>query len=533
MSSIFGNNQMLASPSEPVQKETGAVADKSAKEEESYSQILMSTALVGGSSAIKIAIGIVRTKTMAILLGPSGLGLFGLYGSITNLTQSIVGMGVNSSGVRQIADAVGTGDIERVRRTATVLRRTSILLGALGAALLVAFSKRVSMITFGSDQRASAVRLLSLAVFLSLVSDGQGALIQGMRRISDLARISVWGALFGTVITIVLVYFLRERGVALSIVAFAAMSIATSWWYSRKAGVPTLSISVFRVWHDAGDLLKLGFAFMTSGLMMTWSAYAVRTIVLHKISLEATGLYQSAWTLGGLYVGIVLQSMGADFYPRLTACARNDAKCNRLVNEQARVSLLLAGPGVIATLTFAPVVIALFYAAKFGAAVGLLRWICLGVTMQVISWPMGFIIVAKGQQGLFFWSELAWTLVHVTLAWICVEHFGLIGAGIAFFGSYVFHVILIYAIVSRSSGFRWSSDNRQSGALFLVSIGAVFCGFYLLPFLMAVALGTVTMILTCVYSGRILITLVSSARLPAVISRVLSGFGLRASRCVS
>jgi hypothetical protein len=32
-------------------------------------------------------------------------------------------------------------------------------------------------------------------------------------------------------------------------------------------------------------------------------------------------------------------------------------ECNRLVNEQAEVGLLLAGPGVIATLTFAPLVI--------------------------------------------------------------------------------------------------------------------------------------------------------------------------------
>ena len=72
------------------------------------------------------------------------------------------------------------------------------------------------------------------------------------------------------------------------------------------------------------------------------------------------------------------------------------------MNEQTLVGLLLAGPGVLATLTFAPLVIALFYSAKFGAAVGVLRWICLGAMLQVITWPMGFIIVAKGQAGLVF-----------------------------------------------------------------------------------------------------------------------------------
>jgi antigen flippase len=64
---------------------------------------------------------------------------------------------------------------------------------------------------------------------------------------------------------------------------------------------------------------------MTSGI-----AYAVRIILLRKVGFEATGFYQSAWTLGGLYVGFILQAMGADFYPRLTANASDNMACNRL-----------------------------------------------------------------------------------------------------------------------------------------------------------------------------------------------------------
>ena len=67
--------------------------------------------------------------------------------------------------------------------------------------------------------------------------------------------------------------------------------------------------------------------------------------------------------------------MGADFYPRLTAVSKDNPECCRLVNEQAQISLLLAGPGVIATLSFATLVLALFYSVEFQAAVGLLRWI--------------------------------------------------------------------------------------------------------------------------------------------------------------
>ncbi len=261
---------------------------------------------------------------------------------------------------------------------------------------------------------------------------------------------------------------------------------------------------------------------MSSGLMTMGVAYVVRVAVLRKVGFEATGLYQSAWTLGGLYVGFILQAMGADFYPRLTANANDDVVCNRLVNEQARVGLLLAGPGVIATLTFAPLVIALFYSTKFAAAVPILRWICLGTVLQVISWPMGFIIVAKAKQTIFFVCELAWTLVSLALAWVCISTFGLTGTGIAFFGSYVFHGFLIYIVVHRLSGFEWSIENKQTGILFLGLIAIVFCGFYILPFFVAIAVGVIAAVVSAIYSIRVLVKLVSVGQIAPILRKFLA-----------
>ncbi|MDF0673224.1 MAG: O-antigen translocase [Nitrospira sp.] len=511
------------SPSPHCLTETTKVATV---EKDSYGQILKSSAVIGGASAINIAIGIIRTKAMAVLLGPDGFGLMGVYGSIANLAQSIAGMGINSSGVRQIAEAVGSGETERIARTAVVLRRTSVFLGILGAVVLVVCSRQISAVTFGDDQHAVAVALLSLVVYFSLVSGAQGALIQGMRYIADLARMGILGSFFGLLISIPLVYFLREKGVVPSLIGIAAVTLITSWWYSRKVQIGFPAMRRSQVRHEAAALLKLGFAFMASGVFTLGAAYAVRTMVLRMVGLEAAGYYHAAWTLGGLYVGFILQAMGADFYPRLTGVAGDNAECNRLVNEQTQISLLLAGPGVIATLTFASVVIAVFYSTEFGAAVEVLRWICLGTTLQVITWPMGFVIVAKGAKRIFFLVELAWTVVNIGFSWICVSTFGLNGAGIAFFTSYVFHWLLIYPVVRRLSGFRWSAANSKIGLLFLSLIATVFCGFYVLPTLLAIGVGTSAMILYSVYSIRALVNLISLDRIPSPILRLFVWFRL-------
>lgn len=491
-----------------------------------YNQILKSSALVGGSSVLTIAIGIIRTKALAVLLGPTGVGLFGLYNSIIDFAQSIAGIGVNSSGVRQIAEAAGSNDTGRIGLTTVVLRRTSLLLGALGAVSLVALSSKISSVTFGDTLHSTAVALLSIAVFFRLVSAGQGALIQGMRRISDLAKMSVAGALSGTVISIAMVYWFRESGIVPSLIAVAAMTIVTSWWYSRKIKIETPSIQAGQIRQEAASLLALGTAFMVSSVASMGSAYVIRIILLRNVGFEATGLYQSAWTLGGLYVGVILQAMGSDFYPRLTAVSANNAECNRLVNEQAAVSLLLAGPGVLATLTFAPLVIALFYSPNFYAAVGLLRWICLGMTLRVVSWPMGFVVVAKGERKILLWTEFAATAVHIGLAYVFIRWFGLAGSGIAFFGLYVWHGLLTYMIVRSLSGFRWSAANIRTGLVFLPLTGLVFCAFALLPFWIAMIVGITSVALGSVYSVKALLRLVSLRSVPEPISGLLSRLGL-------
>jgi antigen flippase len=489
--------------------------------EETYGQILKSSAIVGGSTVFNVGIGIIRTKIMALLLGPSGFGLAGLYMSIISLTQSLAGMGVNGSGVRQIAEAAGSGEQVRVAKTTIVLRRSSLVLGVLGAALLLLFSRQVSTLTFGNSDHWEAVCLISLAVAFQLISAGQSALIQGMRRIADLAKINVIGALTGLVISIPVVYLLREKGIALSLVLVAAMTIVTSWWYSRKIQIQHVELTNSEIRQEATGLLKLGFAFMASGLLVPGVAYFVRVMLLHKVGIEATGIYQSAWSLGGLYIGFILQAMGADFYPRLSAAAGDNALCNRLVNEQAFIGLLIAGPGVLATLAFAPLVIALFYSAKFGGAVVVLRWICLGATLQVVTWPMGFIVIAKARQDLFLLSELMWAIAAIALAWSCVTAWGLNGAGIAFFLAYAVHWIITYPIARKLSGFRWSTTNRQTGVVILSLIAVVFCGFYVLPMFWASTVGVLASMMSGVYSIRVFTRLIPFNQLPRSMQRIM------------
>jgi PST family polysaccharide transporter len=376
------------------------VVEPASSDKNRYEQILKSSALIGGSSALSIDIGVVGIKAMAVLLGPAGFGLMSLYSCIVDVVHTFAEMGVNSSGVRQIAAVVGSGDTVEIARSVYVLRRTSVALGVLGAMLLIGSSPAVSIVSFGSDQHTLPIILLSVAVMLHCVGGGQGALIQGVRRISDLAKIRVLRALFGTMINIALVFFFGE-----TFISIVAITVVTAWWYTRTLKMQCRPMTSSQLRKNATTLISLGFAFAASALIASGSAYAIRVFVLRDLGFEAAGLYESAWALDGVYIGFILDSMGTDSYPGLTAVVGDNRGCNRIVNEQTQVGLLMAAAGVIETLTFSPLVISLFYSPENQGA-EVFRWLCLGMTLRVISWPIGFIIVAKGAQRLFFWSEL-------------------------------------------------------------------------------------------------------------------------------
>lgn len=509
----------------PVESPSQAPKPEAASKS-SYGQILTSTALIGGASALNLLIGIARGKTTALILGPEGVGLNGLYQSISSVAEGVAGLGINSSGVRQIAEAYGSGDEKRLAVTTAAVRRTSLALGLAGALVLAAVSVQVSQATFGDAGQTTAVCILALGLLFKLVNVGQGALLQGMRRIGDVAKVGVLGALFGAVLTIALVYFLRQSGVAMALAGSSGVALALSWWFSRRLQPAYPGIPAAEVWSEAKELLHLGAAFMASNLLMVGSGYAVRALVLDAAGLEATGLYQAAWTVGSMYTSFILQAMGSDFYPRLTAAGNNHAECNRLVNEQARVSLLLAGAGIVAMLTFSPWIVQLFYSAKFTPAVETLRWISLGTAMQVISWPMGFVLVARNAKTLFLASDTAWTVVHIGLAWLGMRSFGLAGAGMAFFAAYVFHAVFNYVLVSRLTGFRWTGENLRAGAIYLASIGSAFAAFSLVPFGWAMAVGGLIAVLSGLSSVRALVTLVPPETIPGQVRRLLQRTGL-------
>ncbi len=497
---------------------------------QSYGQILNSSLLIGGSSLVTIVAAIVRTKVVAVFLGPAGLGLMGILTSISSMVGTLTAMGIGTGGVREIAEAAGAGDARRIARTVTAVRRVVFGLGILGAILMAACSAPLSRLTFGTTEHAGEIALLSLVVAAGAVTEGYLAVLQGFRRMRDLARVAILGAIVSLALTAPILYFWRQNAVVALLLVVSGAALASAWWFARRVALAPVTLTWRETLREAEPFMRLGLASMSSAVVVAAIAYVIRVLIVRDLGFEAAGLYQSATALSGLYCGFILSAMGADFLPRLSSVASEDPASNRLVNEQAEVGLLLAFPGVCATLAFAPLIVELLYSGEFGPAGDVLRWQVLGVFLRVASWPMGYLLLAKRKATLYFWTELSYNLVHVGLLWIGMQLWGLPGTGLAFFGLYVYYSLLMYLVTRRLSGFAWSPANKRIALIAIPTVAFVFACPLVLPSPWHVIAASAATGLAVLYSFRTLLALSGRPDLQESLAgqvRLLRAVGLR------
>ncbi len=422
----------------------------------SHRAILLSSSLMGAQQAVRLVVGVVQAKAVAVWLGQAGAGAFGLYASLQALVQTLFSLGVSGSGVQRIAAAEHRDERGVPSLELRAVIRIGWLLGLLAGGSLVLLRRPVSRWTFGTADEALGVAVVGVAVTLSLGGQGWLVGLQGLRRIRDLTAAHVLGAILSAAGVIALVHRYRERAVAPSFLLAGACVAAAAWWFARRVRPAPARLSASRLHREFMALVKLGGGFMAAGLFATLSSYVVRTLIVQQGGLPAAGLYQAAWMLSSFYCTTVLQAMGADFFPRISAASRTPDRLNALVNEQTEVGLLLVVPGLLVCAVAAPWVLRLLYTAEFLPATSTARWMLAGMLVRAAGWPLAYVPLALNRPRITVATEGVFAVVLMLSSWVGIRQAGLEGAGwaCAFVG--LCYTAVLYRVAGRLSGMRWT-----------------------------------------------------------------------------
>jgi len=469
---------------------------------ESYKDIFKATSLFGGVQVFIVLIGIIRNKIIAVLLDLQGMGLIVLFERPLGIISLITEMGLGASSIRDIAKANANGDEINISRTIKTVRRWVWMTGLTGMLVVIALSPLLSKTIDGKTSYTWAFILLSVTLLFSALSNGQTAILRGLRRLKDTAKVSLFGSSFGLILSVPIYYLYGIKGIVPTLIITALFVLLTSWYFSSKIKLQPVKISYKESFYQGKDMIKLGIIISMSNLISQIVSYVIPLFITYKSGVEILGLFEAGWKITNQYVAVIFTAMTVDYFPRLISLQSNREKMSEAVNHQAEIAILIIAPLMLIFISFLPIIVHIIYKGNFLPIIDFVQWMILGMLLKTASWALSHIIVAKGDNRLFFLSELFAAITFLLLIIIGYTLFNLMGIGIAFVLHYSFYLTAMIIIAKKKYQITFTKDFNlvflfQFLLCFLCFITVFFKGYPL-----TYIVGPILFIISSIYSFR-------------------------------
>ena len=466
----------------------------------SYGNIFKTTFLFGFVQIFNIIVKVGLNKVVAMLLGAEGMGIIGIYNSAIQMIRTGASLGVNQSAVRDISEANACNDSVRFSRIISLTNKVIWFTALLGMGATIVLSPYLSKWYFGDGTYTLAFVWISIVVALNVLSEGQLAILKGMRQLRALAKASIWGSLVGLVAAIPFYYFFGRGGIipSLAITAFAALFFSNL--YVRRIEYTRTKLSVKEIWTEATPMVKMGVALMLVGFIGSVFDMIVAAFISNTGSLADVGYYNAGAAIISGYFGIVITAMSTDYYPRISAVHNDNEKLAEEMNKQSETGLVMIFPLVVLFVFLSPIFINILYSSEFYETNNYTDYAMIGTVIIVVSNCMGMILLAKQASNIFIWSVLGQRILLIGVYILGYSKLGLTGLGLSYIGTGLVHILFMMTILGHFYGIKLS--NRVARLLVLVIAVTLITVFVrkIDAILIKYACGVLLLSFACVYS---------------------------------
>jgi PST family polysaccharide transporter len=425
-----------------------------------YARMLKATSTLAGAKVVTILISIIRTKIVALLLGPSGMGVVSLVSSSTELARVAFACGLDGATARKVAEASASKDPLRIDHAYRVSARTALGVGVLASVVLAVVSPLLSSHFFGNSDRFWWFCFGAASLIFTPLLGVQLSFLQGLRQSRSLAICQILASLAGATLNVLLVSLLGVVGGVVSLLTLAVISLTIHHRFLKRHRPAIASSATPTTLEDSRKLLKLGSGFAINAIWLAASGWLNLLFISRYFGTDEgpnqIGLYGAANSMSCLYIGILVSAMATEFYPQLVQAAQDRSLTNRLLNQQTMLAITLGVPASMGMVILSPWILGLLYSQEFVPGAELLRWMLAGMAIRFASCPLGFTLLAVGSPRIIVLSELMMGSVTIGSAYALLQVFGLVGIGMALVSSNLLYLIGIILVTYRM-GVHWNS----------------------------------------------------------------------------
>jgi len=378
-----------------------------------------------------MALGLISSALLARSLGPEGLRIFAVIGTVTTIGHTVADFGLSSSAIRQIAVHL-TRDPDQARRTAGIFARLKLLTGLITCGFILAFVGPLTrVLKLPPESGPLLIALTSLMLLVSVLHGMTGTILQALRRYRLLVGTQLVNA--GSTVLLVALFFLTQRLTlwpALILVGVVTTLAATSLEFS---GLPAdwRKAVLSRAEHLGTQGRRLlGFSkwlWLSASLSILASQLDLLLVNLWT-SPQIAGFYALALNLS-FKVHIVNKALYVVLLPTVSALAGQESYRTYVRHSLAR-SLIL-GALVLAMLPLAPPFILAVYGTAYAASINVFYFLMAFVLVDLFSMPVLLLAFPMNRPRLIAASDAVRVVTLIVAGSLFIPVWGMYGAALA------------------------------------------------------------------------------------------------------
>lgn len=405
-------------------------------------RLLKVTAMTGLLTLLRMAIGFVIAKVVAVYTGPTGMAMLGQVQSMVASLNGIINAPMGSGIVRYTAEKQGE-EFEACTPWWRASLQWVLTLSAITIPMGLLLADHIAVWLF-QDKTLAWIVMITVAVLpLSAIGTLCNSVINGQQQYRRYVSLGMLSALISGAVMLVMIVQANIKGALLATAVQAAL-----------IGVIMLTANLrqpwfkLRYWWGTTDREARkaigGYMLMaiTSALTVPTSLILVRNILIDQVGWEAAGQWQAVWKISEVYLGVITMALGTYYLPRLSSLVGVDAIVSE-IHKTARIILPIVATLALGVYLLRDVAIWLLFTKEFNAARDLFAVQLCGDVIKIASWLYAYPMLSRGATKWFIGSEVVFSLSFVGLTLSLVSIIGIQGVTIAYLMNYVVYFLFI------------------------------------------------------------------------------------------
>ena len=397
----------------------------------------------------KIIAGILTSKAIAIFIGVEGMALIGNLRNFLSAVQSFAILGFYNGLVKYIAEF--KNDVLQLSKTLS----TAYYLGFFSTILMSFFcyynADSINVFLFSSNYNyAYVIKVLALALPFYSLNLFCFSIMNGFSKYRMLLVINIIGQILGLSITLLLIYQNNIDGALVSAVITPSLILLMTLVaiFNQKSLVSSAKIT-----NVSLDILKKfsPFAIMAlvSAIALPLISIVIRNYIIDTVGIKQAGYWEAMNRISDYYLMFITSIMTLYILPRFNEIDNKKEFRKEVFNFYKSV-IPIFGAGLILIYILRQYVVTLVFSDAFQPVEDLFFWQLLGDFIKVLSVVIAYQFIAKKMFWHFIIIEIFLVVIMYFSSVYLIDSFGVRGAVMGHFVSYLMHYGIILLIFGSS-----------------------------------------------------------------------------------